>query len=73
MDTIILDGSHLTIDEVIAVAYGEPSKPHIVLSDESKKNVNRSADAVQQLLNEGVIAYGITTGFGAFKFSLIWR
>lgn len=71
MDTIILDGSQLTIEEVLAVAYGEPSKPHVVLSDKSKKGVNRAADAVQQLLNEGVIAYGITTGFGAFKDKVI--
>jgi histidine ammonia-lyase len=33
--------------------------------------VKRAADAVQQLLAKGVIAYGITTGFGAFKDKVI--
>ena len=32
-----------------------------------KRHVNICADAVQKLLDRGEIAYGITTGFGAFK------
>lgn len=71
MDTIILDGSHLTIEQVLAVAYGKPSEPVVKLSKEAKKKVTRAADAVQQLLSDGVIAYGITTGFGAFKDKVI--
>lgn len=67
MNTIILDGENLTIDEVIAVAYGQPGLPLVSLSDEAKVKINRAAEAVTQLLARGEVAYGITTGFGAFK------
>jgi histidine ammonia-lyase len=67
MQPVIIDGEHLTIEQVIAVAYGEPNQPEVILSTEAQVKVQRAADAVQQLLREGRIAYGITTGFGAFK------
>jgi len=71
MNEIVIDGENLTRDEVIAVAYGKPDKPKIVLSEGAKSNVRRSALAVQTLLERGEIAYGITTGFGAFKDKII--
>ena len=71
MDNIVLDGASLTFDQVLAVAYGDPSASLVSLSDSAKQNVQRAADAVQKLLSDGVIAYGITTGFGAFKDKLI--
>lgn len=64
---IILDGQSLTIAQVIAVAYGEPDAPRVTLSADAMRAVERAAAAVDQLLAEGRIAYGITTGFGAFK------
>lgn len=67
MDTIIVDGSSLTIEQVIAVAYGQPGQPQIILSEDAKAAVTRCANAVQTLIARGEIAYGITTGFGAFK------
>ncbi len=67
MDTIILNGENLTIDEVVAVAYGQPGTPQVVLSNEAQARVERAAEAVQELLTRGEVAYGITTGFGAFK------
>lgn len=70
---IILDGESLSFDEVIAVANGKPGEPRVVLSDEAKGKVNRAAAAVQALLDRGEIAYGITTGFGAFKDKIISR
>ena len=73
---IILDGESLTFEQVIAVAYGKPGKPgepRVALSDAAKANVNRAAAAVQTLLDRGEIAYGITTGFGAFKDKIISR
>jgi histidine ammonia-lyase len=66
-DLITLDGASLTIEQVVAVAHGQPDRPRVVLSDEAVLRVDRAASAVQQLLREGRIAYGITTGFGAFK------
>jgi histidine ammonia-lyase len=71
MNEIILDGESLTFEEVIAVAYGKPGAPRVALSEKAKINVGRSADAVQVLLDRGEIAYGITTGFGAFKDKII--
>jgi histidine ammonia-lyase len=67
MTQIILDGGHLTIEQVIAVAYGQPGAPEVVLSADAKNAVNRAAAAVQTLIQRGEVAYGITTGFGAFK------
>lgn len=71
MDTIELDGESLTIEQVVAVAYGEPGTPQVVLAEGAKVRVERAANAVQRLLAEGRIAYGITTGFGAFKDKII--
>lgn len=73
MKEIILNGENLTFEQVLAVANGEASNPRVSLSEEAKKQVKRSADAVQILLERGEIAYGITTGFGAFKDKIISR
>ncbi|MCY7375550.1 MAG: aromatic amino acid lyase, partial [Pyrinomonadaceae bacterium] len=73
MNEIILDGESLTFEQVLAVAHGEPNNPRVVLSGKAQTNVNRSANAVQTLLERGEIAYGITTGFGAFKDKIISR
>lgn len=71
MNPIVLDGQQLTIEHVIAVAYGQPTAPQVILAESAKANVVRAAEAVQRLLAEGRIAYGITTGFGAFKDKVI--
>jgi histidine ammonia-lyase len=66
-DAIILDGESLTPEQVWQVAYGRPGNPAVRLSDEAVVRTQRAADAVDRLLTEGTVAYGITTGFGAFK------
>ena len=71
MKTIYLDGTSQTFDQVYAVAYGKPNAPRVEISAEAARLVTRAADAVQTLLERGVIAYGITTGFGAFKDRII--
>ena len=71
MKSIYLDGTSLTFDQVHAVAYGQPNAPQVEISTGAAKLVTRAADAVQTLLKNGVIAYGITTGFGAFKDRII--
>lgn len=73
MESIILDGESLTLEQVAAVAYGGPGAPAVALSEAAQGRVQRSAGAVQTLLDRGEIAYGITTGFGAFKNRLISR
>ena len=67
MESIMLDGESLTIEQVVAVAKGQPGRPKVELSQKAIERVNRAARAVSQLLERGEIVYGITTGFGAFK------
>ncbi|HVF48141.1 MAG TPA: histidine ammonia-lyase [Pyrinomonadaceae bacterium] len=71
--TITIDGESLTFEQVIAVANGRPGNPVVILSEAAAANVRRSAQAVQTLVDRGEIAYGITTGFGAFKDKIISR
>lgn len=71
LNIIQLDGASLTFDQVQAVAYGHPNAPQVQIGAEATQRVARAADAVQTLLERGVIAYGITTGFGAFKDRII--
>ena len=73
MTEIILDGASLTIEQVVAVAYGAPNAVRVLLGETAKKNVIRAAAAVQTLLERGAVAYGITTGFGAFKNKIVSR
>ncbi|MGI8555155.1 MAG: histidine ammonia-lyase, partial [Pyrinomonadaceae bacterium] len=73
MTEIILDGENLTFELVCAVAYGTANEPRVLLSEGAKEKVNRAAKAVEILLERGEIAYGITTGFGAFKDKIISR
>jgi histidine ammonia-lyase len=73
MAEIVLNGEDLTFDQVTAVAYGSPGSPRVSLAENAKANVLRSAAAVDTLLERGEIAYGITTGFGAFKDKIISR
>ncbi|NJN19064.1 MAG: histidine ammonia-lyase [Oscillochloris sp.] len=70
-DVIMLDGRSLTIEQIGTVAYGQPGMPQVELSPNARPAVERAAAAVQTLLARGEIAYGITTGFGAFKDRLI--
>lgn len=71
MNEVVLDGASLTIDEVAAVANGAPGVPVVRLDAASRTRVERAAAAVDRLLERGEIAYGITTGFGAFKDRII--
>lgn len=71
MDDVIINGESLTFDSVLAIAYGRPGFPAVRLSQIAVENVKRSAAAVDKLIERGEIAYGITTGFGAFKDKII--
>ena len=68
---ITLDGKSLTVEQVVHLAYGEIGQYQVGISAEGKRQVERAAHAVQDLLARGVVAYGITTGFGAFKNRII--
>jgi histidine ammonia-lyase len=71
MNDIVLDGESLTFAQVVSVAYGKPNEPRVVLSGAARVKVERAARAVEILIERGEIAYGITTGFGAFKDKII--
>lgn len=63
MNPLHISGDALKIDDVVAVANGR-----LVALDPSRiPQIERSRRAVDQLVAEGRIVYGITTGFGRFK------
>ncbi len=68
MDAILLDGESLTIEQVLAVAH---ERTPVVLAPHAARRVERAAEAVSQIISRGEVAYGISTGFGAFKDRLI--
>ncbi|MCB8936783.1 MAG: histidine ammonia-lyase [Ardenticatenaceae bacterium] len=63
MKPLVISGRDLKIDDVMAVAQGQ----EVVLDTAVLPHINRSRRAVEKLVREGQIAYGITTGFGRFK------
>lgn len=64
----ILDGKSLTIEQVIDVSYNYAK---VELSKEASASVTKAANAVQGMLDREEIVYGVTTGFGAFKTTII--
>ncbi len=69
--TVWLDGRSLTIETVLRVAYASPGEVRVRLTDEAVRRVRRGEEAVAQMVREGRVVYGITTGFGAFKDRII--
>ena len=69
MANLALNGSSLTISQLVEAARNPDTK--VSIAPEAIPGIQRAASAVQKLIHEGRIAYGITTGFGAFKDRLI--
>ena len=67
MEPLLITGEDLAIDDVVAVANGRV----VGLNQSTMPAITRSRAAVEQLVQSGEIAYGITTGFGRFKDKLI--
>lgn len=63
MNPLTVSGDNLQIDDVVAVAHGQP----VVLDEAMVPRIARCRAAVEQIVDEGRIVYGITTGFGRFK------
>ncbi|MEZ5176285.1 MAG: histidine ammonia-lyase [Acidimicrobiia bacterium] len=59
---VVVDGSPLTIDEVVAVAYGDAE---VVVGDGLDERMAPAAELVDRVVADDRIVYGITTGFGA--------
>jgi histidine ammonia-lyase len=63
MEPLFISGDNLQIDDVVAVAEGRP----VHLDPAAVPRMERSRGAVERLVAEKQIVYGITTGFGRFK------
>ncbi|MGD1995655.1 MAG: histidine ammonia-lyase [Anaerolineae bacterium] len=62
-DSVALDGEHLTIEQVVAVAEGAGA----TLSEKTHPRIEKARAGVLRVLERGVVTYGVNTGFGAFK------
>jgi histidine ammonia-lyase len=69
MKTITIDGDHLTLEDVVAVARQDDST--VQISAEAKGRVKRARQAVEEFVARGEVVYGVTTGFGHLKDRLI--
>lgn len=69
--SIDVDGRQLTISDVMTVARARPTEIRLHLTREATAAVERAAEAVQAIVDAGRVVYGITTGFGAFKTTII--
>ncbi len=59
--SITINGTHLTVEEVIRVArYDE----EVTITPEAQAAVKKARDYVDKKLAEGAVIYGLTTGFG---------
>jgi histidine ammonia-lyase len=64
MNTIKLNGSELTITDVINIAYHDYK---VEIDEAAKDGIIKSRDIVDNIVNNNKIAYGINTGFGKFS------
>ena len=59
---VVLDGSPLSVADVVAVArYGAP----VMVSPEAAERMAPARGVVERIVAEGASVYGVTTGFGA--------
>ena len=65
---VIVDGSPLTIDEVVAVAY---RKARVETGPDLAARMAPARALVEQIIDNNEVAYGITTGFGALSYTRI--
>jgi histidine ammonia-lyase len=68
MNTLTISGTDLKVDDVVAVARDGRS---VTLDPTILPRMQRSRAAVEQLVREERVVYGITTGFGRFKDKII--
>lgn len=67
MNPLIISGSELKVDDVVAVANGR----FVELDPHALPKIKQSRAAVEELVANGDVVYGITTGFGRFKDKII--
>lgn len=64
MNSIEIDGTSLTIEEVYKVAH---QKVHVTLSDQARTKTLGARALVDEIVKAGKPVYGINTGFGALS------
>lgn len=64
---IHLTPDELTLEQIRAVAHGA----RVELQPEQKETADRSRDTLLRVLNEGAAVYGVNTGFGPLKSTVI--
>lgn len=64
MHQVHIDGEHLTIEEVVEVAR---ENAEVVITPETKRRVETSREALERLVEENHVIYGVNTGFGALS------
>ncbi|WMJ84240.1 histidine ammonia-lyase [Oscillospiraceae bacterium LTW-04] len=64
MKSIVLTGQNLTLEEVALVCRQDAP---VVLSEAAKQSIIASREVVDQIIKEGRVVYGVTTGFGKFS------
>lgn len=67
MEPLLISGEDLQVDDVVAVANGR----QVTLDPSALPRMERSRAAVEKLIEDGRVVYGITTGFGRFKDRII--
>lgn len=63
MKEVIIDGEHLTIEHVHAVAR---ENAQVKISETAVDKINRSREFLEKMVKENVAIYGVTTGIGEF-------
>ena len=64
MKNVILTGQDLTLEEFALVCREDAP---VALSEQAKRNIAESRKVVDQIVSEGRVVYGVTTGFGKFS------
>ncbi len=62
--TVVLDGSNLTIEEVVKVARNNSD---VAVSNESWSRIEKCREMIQVKIDSHEIMYGVTTGIGEFS------
>ena len=64
METVSIDGSSLTLEAVARVARG---RAQVVIAPAALEGMAASRAIVDACVDQGLVRYGITTGFGKFS------
>ena len=66
MEKLILDGGHLTLEDIHTVSYADHVK--VSLCDKAVEKVQKSSQYIQSIIKtSGKTVYGVNTGFGALS------